>query len=203
MLLYFSTNASSNLNVYSILAVQVSRISLFWNRNNESFEIGAKKRAAIQAAARLLAGNLYCQNDCSAQELGDIWCRTQLLLLAFARSSPLPTPQSRAMQCKKTVLPAIAVLLMGYTLYCLYASCGGCDCSNRFPVPSVEQLSSRRNSGISVWFLASLSPQVFWNAPFLSGGGYCSEAISLVRALDKRGFDVHIQQVGMCTVCDA
>lgn len=104
------------------------------------------------------------------------------------------------MQCKKIVLPAIAVLLMGYTLYCLYASCDGCDRSNRFPVPSVEQLSSRRNSGISVCFLASLSPQVFWNAPFLSGGGYCSEAISLVRALDKRGFDVHIQQVGVCTM---
>ena len=70
--MYFSTNASSNLKVYSIFAVQVSRISLFWKRNNESFELRAKKRAATQAAARLLAGNLYCQNDCGAQELGDI-----------------------------------------------------------------------------------------------------------------------------------
>ena len=56
-------------------------------------------------------------------------------------------------------------------------------------------MSGIPNSNISVRDSDGSDNKVFWSAPFLSGGGYCSEAISLVKAIDKIGFDVHIQQV--------
>ena len=37
---------------------------------------------------------------------------------------------------------------------------------------------------------------VIWNAPFFSGGGYCSEAIDFARALDAAGVTVRILQHG-------
>ena len=61
-----------------------------------------------------------------------------------------------------------------------------------FSAPIVDE---PLNSAVSVLFFSIFNQKVIWSAPFLSGGGYCSEALSLVKAIDRRGFDVHIQQV--------
>ena len=39
-------------------------------------------------------------------------------------------------------------------------------------------------------------PNVIWYAPFFSGGGYCSEAISFVLGLYKKGVNIKIIQHG-------
>ncbi|KAK8806472.1 hypothetical protein WA538_003568 [Blastocystis sp. DL] len=75
-----------------------------------------------------------------------------------------------------SILSGVAYVVIAYTIYCVYQTFAS---TTTIPFPE-------SNSNISI----------FWSAPFLSGGGYCSEAMSLVKALDKRGFDVHIQQHG-------